>query len=69
MMDAKNEDVDEKEEASSSDLVDAVYEYLMKKEYPKDCMHGHKKATDKEKAEKFRIKAGELIYISNNGKV
>ena len=37
-MDAKNEDVDEKEEALNSDLVDAVYEYLMKKEYPKDCM-------------------------------
>ena len=52
-MDAKNEDVDEKEEALSSDLVDAVYEYLMKKEYPKDCIRGHKKATrDKEKGRK-----------------
>ena len=36
-MNTKKEDLDEKEEASSSDLVDAVYEYLMKREYPKDC--------------------------------
>ena len=67
-MDAKNEDVDEKEEALSSDLVDAVYEYLMKKEYPKDCM-ATKKRQIRKKAEKFKIEAGELIYISNNGKV
>ena len=36
-MNTKKEDLDEKEEASSWDLVDVVYEYLMKKEYPKDC--------------------------------
>ena len=65
MMDAKNEDADEKEKA---DLVDAVYEYLMKKEYPKDCT-ATKKRQIRKKAEKFRIEAGELIYISNDGKV
>ena len=37
MMNTKKEDLDEKEEASNSDLVNAVYEYLMKKEYSKDC--------------------------------
>ena len=35
MINTKKEDLDEKEEAW--DLVDAVYEYLTKKEYPKDC--------------------------------
>jgi len=67
-MNTKKEDLDEKEEASSSDLVDAVYEYLMKREYPKDCT-ATKKRQIRKKAEKFRIEGGELIYISNNGKV
>ena len=60
----KKEDLDEKEEASSWDLVDAVYEYLMKKEYPKDCT-ATKKQQIRKNAEKFRIEGGELIYISN----
>ena len=60
------EDLDEKEEAT--DLVDAVYEYLVKKEYPKDCT-ATKKRQIRKKAEKFTIERGELIYISNNGKV
>ena len=52
MMNTKKEDLDEKEEASSWDLVDAVYEYLMKKKYPKDCT-ATKKVTDKEKSRKL----------------
>ena len=64
MMNTKKEDLDEKEEASSWDLVDAFYEYLMKKEYPKDCM-ATKKRQIRKKAEKFRIEGGELICISN----
>ena len=67
-MNKKKEHLLEKEEASSSDLVDAVYEYLMKKEYPKDCT-ATKKRQIRKKAEKFRIEGGEFIYISNNGKV
>ena len=67
MMNTKKEDLDaEKEE--TSDLVDAVYEYLMKKEYPKDCT-ATKKRQIRKKVEKFRIEEGEFIYISNNGKV
>ena len=50
-MNTKKEDLDEKEEASSWYLVDAVYEYLMKREYSKDCT-ATKKATDKEKSRK-----------------
>ena len=42
--------------------------YLTKKEYPKDCT-ATKKRQIRKKAEKFRIDGGELIYISNNGKV
>lgn len=67
-MNKKKEHFVEKEEASSSDLVDAVYEYLMKKEYSKDCTATKKRQIQK-KAEKFRIEGGEFIYISNNGKV
>jgi len=67
-MNKKKEHLDEKEEASSSDLVDAVNEHLMKKEYPKYCT-ATKKRQIKKKAEKFRIEGGEFTDISNNGKV
>ena len=68
MMNTKKEGFDEKEEASSSDLVDAVYEYLLKKEYPKDCT-ATKKRQIRKKSEKFRIEEGELIHFLNDGKV
>ena len=67
-MNTKKEDLDAEKEELTSDLVVAVYEYLMKNEYPKDCT-ATKKRQIRKKAEKFRIEEGELIYISNNGKV
>ena len=61
-----NEKKDENEDVL--DLVDAVYEYLTKAQYPMDCT-ATKKRQIRKKAEKFRIDGGKLIYIANNGKV
>ena len=66
-MNTKKEDLDaEKEE--TSDLVDAVYEYLMKKEYPKDCTATKKRQirkkveSKKENLSSFQIMGRYSIY-------
>jgi len=59
-MNTKKEDLDEKEEASTWDLVDAVCEYLMKKEYPKDCTAIQKKRQIRKKKQN----RGRRTYLS-----
>ena len=55
---------DEKED----DLVDAVYDYIVNKSYPKDCT-ATKKRQIRKKAERFSVEGGELYYSLTDGQV
>ena len=59
-----SQDLDQAEE---NDLVEDVYIYLTEGKYPVDCAANRKRVI-RRKAEKFRVRNGELFYIKKKSR-
>ena len=59
-----SQDLDQAEE---NDLVEDVYIYLTKGQYPVNCAANRKRVI-RRKAEKFRVRNGELFYIKKKSR-